>query len=352
MKIIVNQSLPLYINKKEMFLRLGNLPISGRIIENIDSSMEALLKLCSVPITIHEIIAYFTNKKIFNPSDVRELVKVLLKENILVKYDDLKIFQDNTKYSRQLLFYSMFNEINDSLLSQNKFTRSTVAILGMGSIGGNVAIQLARSGIINLIIVDFDIVEESNIERQLIYDLEDVGELKIVSCIKHLKKINANINIKYHNKKIDNIQDVSNIITQSDFVLSTIDKPSRKIRSIVNKACVKNRIPVSFCGFSEYLGLVGPLVDPYKSACLECSELNMGLSTNTEYLNPNRMIASFGPLCGLISNIASFEIIKYLSEFEITSTLSGSTLIIDLLNYSMEKKEWIKSNNCTSCIAW
>jgi len=347
-QVIINPAFPMYIDRKKRVARLGNLKKTGKIIEDIDDNLEKIFNMCIHPISIEKIMDSLLKDSQFTKDEVDQLIESLIVEDILVDYKDfIKLKKDN-RFNRQLLFFSMFTGYKKAIVCHKRLKKSAITILGMGSIGGSVASQLVRSGIETINIVDSDVVEESNIERQLLYEIKDLGQMKVTSAAEKLKNINPNIHINSFCKTIRSVEDVSLLIKKTDFVLCTIDKPSREIREIVNSACVKNNIPALFCGFSEYLGLVGPFVVPHKSACLNCIKLEIGPEIDQQYLNPNRIISSFGPICGLISGIASLEIIKWLSKFS-ESKLIGNTLMIDMMNYNMTLKNWTKNSFCSIC---
>ena len=114
----------------------------------------------------------------------------------------------------------------------NQFKDKTVLVVGLGGVGGTCLMALARSGFMNFIIVDHDIVDESNINRQIFYFSDDVGKNKVDICETNLKRINPNINIIKFNMFVgeDNL-DVFNSFN-IDFIVDAIDKIPSKIALI------------------------------------------------------------------------------------------------------------------------
>lgn len=112
---------------------------------------------------------------------------------------------------------------------QEKFDNSHVVIVGLGGLGSNIAILLARLGIGNLYLVDFDKVDISNIQRQQYY-LEDIGQYKTDIMEKTIKKINPYINVVKITEKLDE-NNMSDIFKNADIICEAVD--SAKTKAII-----------------------------------------------------------------------------------------------------------------------
>jgi sulfur carrier protein ThiS adenylyltransferase len=102
----------------------------------------------------------------------------------------------------------------------------TIGIAGCGGLGSNVAVSLTRSGVGNLILADFDVVELSNINRQHFF-LQDVGKKKVNALSKYLKKINPDINIKKHFSTVTP-ENVEKLFGKADLLIEAFDRAERK----------------------------------------------------------------------------------------------------------------------------
>lgn len=107
-----------------------------------------------------------------------------------------------------------------------KLSRTTVAIAGCGGVGSNAAVALARAGVGNLIIADFDYVEESNLNRQY-YFQSDIGKPKIECLALHLKNINPEIQLKASNKILEPC-DVQPLFEKVDILIEAFDRAENK----------------------------------------------------------------------------------------------------------------------------
>lgn len=127
----------------------------------------------------------------------------------------------------------------DNLL---KLKNSTVAVFGIGGVGSFATEALARAGIGNLILIDNDVVSISNLNRQIIANLDTMGKSKVEIMKNRIKSINPNCNITMHEifAKEDNLGDILN--TNIDYVIDAIDTVSSKLSLI--SMCKDKNIPI------------------------------------------------------------------------------------------------------------
>lgn len=124
----------------------------------------------------------------------------------------------------------------------NKLDESHVAVIGIGGVGGYVATMLARAGIGNITLVDFDVVDETNINRQLVANTTTVGLFKTEVMKKQLLEINPNCKITIQNKRI-NLENMEKILSVDfDFVVDAIDSVQDKVELIC--FCKEKQIPI------------------------------------------------------------------------------------------------------------
>ena len=151
-----------------------------------------------------------------------------------------------------------FNRLENLIgsFSLEKLKSSTVLVIGLGGVGGYVVEALARSGIGNLILVDYDKVDITNFNRQIIAVNENIGKYKVDCFKERIESINEACNVISYNLKIDNenIKDIFN--TKIDFVVDAVDDVRAKV-SIINY-CLENNID-----FISSMG-TGNRLDPSK----------------------------------------------------------------------------------------
>lgn len=337
--IIINPLKPFYIDKKNKIIRMGNFKDFGKEIEFEDDSLVKLFRLISKPILKDNLINKMEKETGLSESDIVEAIEYLMEEKFIINYDDYDELLKNNKLNRQYLFFSM---CRDELKDWNLIVQPNILILGLGGVGSNVSLVLSRSGFNNFTLVDCDKVEGSNLIRQLPYTENDIGKYK-TSVIAEKIKSNDNI-INIYNKKIVKDEDIEQEIINSDFVICTLDKPSRIIRRVINNLCVKYNKPVIFSGFAEHVAMIGPFIEPRKSACLKCIEKNM----LEEPMNNVKITPSYGPLCLLISSLVSSEVINYFYKYN-KNNLIGKTLMFNMLTYEQEIIKWNIKEDCEVC---
>ena len=125
---------------------------------------------------------------------------------------------------------------------------SKISIVGCGGLGSNVASCLVRAKFRNLSIIDFDIVSESNLDRQFFF-FDQIGELKTESLKVNLLRIHRDINIYDICKRIDK-SNIDNILSEADVIFECVDNASVK-KMIVEYALTKNKLVIAASGVSE-----------------------------------------------------------------------------------------------------
>src|SRR3989344_6084298 len=121
----------------------------------------------------------------------------------------------DSRYSRQILLKEIGRE-GQKLLQDKK-----VAIVGVGALGTVAAELLARAGVGNLILVDRDMVEESNLQRQTLFDEKDIGKNKAAAAEQRIKKINSDIKVEFHSIHL-NPQNID-VLQSADLILDCTD---------------------------------------------------------------------------------------------------------------------------------
>lgn len=149
---------------------------------------------------------------------------------------------------------------------QKRLCQSKVAVLGVGGVGGPAALYLAVAGVGSLILADRDVVEISNLNRQILFSASDIGRQKATTAGERLQSLNAELKIKIAAKELKT--DDLALLEGCDFVLDCFDKNSDRLA--VNRACVHFGIPASHGFAQDFSGEVFTVV-PEESACLACA---------------------------------------------------------------------------------
>ena len=163
-------------------------------------------------------------------------------------------------FSRQFILKD-FSEKNISIL--NKFK---ISIIGLGGIGCTLSRYLISAGLKNLIIIDGDKVETSNLGRQILYNLEDVGNLKTIISKEKLLQANPNCNIGIYSEYLNDKN--IDLIMGSDIVIDTTD--DWKTSKLINDFCVKKSLTYIFSSAINYHIQICLFKNKEKHVCLNC----------------------------------------------------------------------------------
>lgn len=123
----------------------------------------------------------------------------------------------------------------------NKISNTKICIIGLGGVGGTSLISLLRSGLRNFLLIDFDFVDESNLNRQLLYNLDDIGKQKTTAAKRYCLNINKDCIVNIINNKISYDFDFD-ILSNYDYIVDAIDDLNAKVSLI--EYCLNNNLNI------------------------------------------------------------------------------------------------------------
>ena len=238
------------------------------------------------------------------------------------------------RYQRHLLL----PEIGET--GQLKLLGSKVLLLGAGGLGSPAALYLAAAGVGTLGVIDMDVVDESNLQRQILHNMDRVGERKVDSAKKTLTLLNPDVNVVTYDVRLgaDNILE---IIDGYDAILDGTD--NFPTRYLVNDASLLKRIPVIHGSIFRFEGQV-TVFDPYNGPCYRC-------------LIPEPPPAELAPSCaeagvlgvlpGIVGSIQAIETIKVL--LGLGDPLVGRLMTYDALEESFRTFKVRRDPACPAC---
>ena len=170
--------------------------------------------------------------------------------------------QEKDRYSRQVLYQGIGKE------GQQKLTQSKVLIIGCGGLGSVSSELLARAGVGYLKIIDRDFLELSNLQRQILFEEDDVKEglPKAIAAEQKLKKINSTVKIEALVEDA-NRYNIEMLLQDVDLVIDATD--NFETRLLINEACIKNSTPWIYGACVESYGLIMNII-PGKTPCFRC----------------------------------------------------------------------------------
>jgi len=233
------------------------------------------------------------------------------------------------RYHRQIILSHIGKE------GQEKLNKSKVLIVGAGGLGSAAAYYLASSGIGYIGIVDPDIVELSNLQRQILHNEENIGMPKAISAMINLKKLNREINILPYPEEI-NKKNVFELINPYDIVVACPD--NFKTRFILNDACFKLQKPLVVGAVSEFEGHVLNVIPP-EGPCYNC--------LFEDAKDEDFVQGILAPVAGIIGSMQAVETLKIL--LSIGEPLHGRMLIYDALKDIFREVKFLKNPSCQTC---
>jgi adenylyltransferase/sulfurtransferase len=236
-------------------------------------------------------------------------------------------------YSRQIVLKEFGFE------GQRKLKKAKVCVVGAGGLGSPILTQLASMGIGSIRVVDRDVVEISNLQRQHLYGMHQVGLPKVEAAMDRLKQINPFIEVEPVPLSLT-YSNAGRIIEGADIVVDALD--SMAARYAVNRACQKTGTPFVHGAVIMQVGTASTII-PGETACLECFQSGI----DDAELPSCAVLGVHPSVISLIASVQVSETIKLLLGE--TPILANKLLFADLKELSIEKVQLAKAENCKVC---
>lgn len=238
------------------------------------------------------------------------------------------------RYQRHILL----PEVGEA--GQQKLFDAKILLLGAGGLGSPAALYLAASGIGTLGVIDMDVVDKSNLQRQVMHSMSTVGMLKTESAKQRILSLNPECNVLTFNERL-NADNVIDIISQFDLVVDGTD--NFPTRYMLNDASVITKTPVVHGSIFRFEGQV-TVLDSVNGPCYRC----MLPEPPPPELAPSCAEAGvLGVLPGIVGSLQALEAIKYV--LDIGEPLVGKLLAFDSLEESFRKFDVRKNPDCLAC---
>lgn len=242
--------------------------------------------------------------------------------------------EQRNRYQRHLLLPEVGEE------GQLRLLDARVLLLGAGGLGSPAALYLAAAGVGTIGIVDMDVVDESNLQRQILHTLDRVGERKVDSAKKALVAINPDIDVVAHDVRLG-ADNVVELLSQYDLVIDGADNfPSRYL---LNDASLKTGVPVIHGSIFRFEGQL-TLFTPYDGPCYRCF---LPEPPPPELAPSCSEAGVLGVLPGIIGSIQGLEAMKVI--LDLGDSLSGRLLTYDALEQSFRTFKINRDPACPAC---
>ncbi len=238
------------------------------------------------------------------------------------------------RYSRHIIL----KEVGG--MGQTKLLESKVLLIGAGGLGSPIAVYLAAAGVGTLGIIDDDVVDLSNLQRQILHGTSDIGIPKTKSAEATITEMNPDVKVIPIDERI-NSENAFQILEQYDLIVDGCD--NFPTRYLINDACVMLGKPIVHGSIFQFDGQVTVLY-PGKGPCYRCifpEPPPAGMAPSCQEAGV------FGVLPGIIGTIQAVEAIKIL--LDIGESLIGTLLIFDALTMSFNRMKLRQDENCLMC---
>jgi sulfur-carrier protein adenylyltransferase/sulfurtransferase len=238
------------------------------------------------------------------------------------------------RYSRHVLIPEVGQE------GQRKLLDAKVLLIGAGGLGSPIGLYLAASGVGTIGFVDDDVVDESNLQRQVLHGVDRIGMLKVDSAELTIRGLNPETNVVKHVERLD-AGNVERLIGAYDVIVDGTD--NFDTRYVLNDAAVKLRKPVVHGSIYRWDGQITTFV-PFEGPCYRC----MYPTQPPEELAPACSVAGvLGVLPGIVGMLQANEVLKLV--LGVGETLAGRLLMLDALGTTFDEVRIWRDPVCPAC---
>lgn len=240
-------------------------------------------------------------------------------------------FNDFKTFEKQIILKKI------GISGQKRIKNSRVLIIGMGGLGCPLLTYLASAGVGNLGIIDHDKVEFSNLNRQTLFNLSDIGKFKVVQAKKKIDKIFKAIKVKKFTEKIEK-KNIRKILKSYEIICDGTD--NFDTRYLINDECKKNKKILISAAINKFDGQVLKFNFKKKGSCLRCF-----MPEKPEQENNCGSEGIFSPVAGILGSLQANEVLKTILNLK--DDLNNNILLFNALKSSLRKT---KINSNPSCL--
>ncbi|WP_339163039.1 ThiF family adenylyltransferase [Siminovitchia sp. FSL W7-1587] len=348
----IKESLEIYVEGEEFihFLFVHN---QKQLIYDYDPGFLSLLKVMEEKRSLKEIIY---EVKLVNPeiteNDITNAIKLLLEDGIVFEVSGkLTQIESYNRNQRQIDFFNEYDSSRGGEIIQKELSSKKAVIIGLGGIGSWVITTLAMAGINHFVILDGDIVEESNLTRQNLYTYNDIGRKK-VDVVKHkIRMLNQEAQVDTFDMFCHQDTDIHSVVNGSDIVISCIDEPSvTETGKWVSRAAQDLKIPhIVSGGYLGHLGFIGPTIIPGETICWECIVESLESDyKDWKLIKSSRRVGSIGSLSSIVANLHAWEAIRVLTNIS-EPIMKNKRGEFDFIKLNIKLFDIERNKNCGIC---
>lgn len=261
------------------------------------------------------------------------------------------------RYRRNAEFFSFFARHPQTGYDyQARLQASRVTVLGVGGLGSYVALALAAAGVGDLLLVDDDVVEEHNLNRQVLYTEADLGRSKVEAARQRVHEVNPHVRVEAVSRRVSGVEDARACFEGRDLLVCAADRPRIRIYEWLNAASIAEGV-AWVRGANDGLTINSFLHVPGVTACFECEQRHAlatfpwyagRLAFARDVLGDQTVNPCTAPVAGLIGSLTALEVVKYLSGAADPVT-RGRKLTLDLQTLETRLTDGERDLACPAC---
>ena len=242
--------------------------------------------------------------------------------------------RDLLRYNRQILMHDF------DVAGQERLQASRVLLVGLGGLGCPAALYLAAAGVGEMVLVDGDAVELSNLQRQIAHREEDIGANKAVSAAAAIQSLNPTVKLTVVQQRLTEAA-MPELLSGVDLVLDTTDNFA--VRFALNRACIAARLPLVSAAAVRSEGQLAVFDTARGGPCYRCLYDESDNST-AQSCSESGVLA---PVVGVLGSLQAMEALKILSGFG--EPLRDKLLVLDLRSMEIRRLALAAQADCPAC---
>jgi len=238
------------------------------------------------------------------------------------------------RYSRNIILQEIGIE------GQEKISMGSVLVIGAGGLGSPALMYLAAAGVGRIGIVDFDKVDLTNLQRQIIHFTPDVGKSKVLSAREKIELLNPEVKVEVYETLLTS-ENIRDIVRNYDFIIDGTDNFRSKF--LINDACYFEKKPFSHGGILRFFGQTMTII-PGKTACYRCV---FQAPPPKDAVPTCSQAGILGSVAGILGTIQATEALKYLAG--VGGLLENTLLTFDAKTFEFRKVKLSRQKHCRLC---
>ncbi|MFC7443169.1 HesA/MoeB/ThiF family protein [Laceyella putida] len=261
------------------------------------------------------------------------------------------------RYHRNINFFSTYATLEQNKYQyQKKLCEAKVCVVGLGGLGSHIVFDLAGLGVGTIRAIEFDRVERSNLNRQILYTEADIGQKKASIAEQRINMFNPSIHFETLDRQITSANDAFEAINGFDYCILVADRPKTKIALWFNEACVKAGVTLISGGLEAQRAMHYTVI-PHVTGCIQCwvnqvkkrDPISYAILEERRRLNLTGDNTAIVPLVSVCTGLMLAELVRLITGVK-PSNASGKMISIDFETMTTSVAEtWEKDANCEVC---